>query len=181
MKKCEEFMKHMVDCLERQISPEDHTRLLAHIEKCARCKKEYLRLEKLYRIMEKDDVTLPPREYFQTIKVAARERRVRPKRLSLKGVLKILIPTFAAAAILLLVLRPSGSTIDYIIPVDNLIEDEEIAEVAIDGIINEDVAREIIAMEDYLHVDTDELIEEFTADEKKEFVNSLHEKYPVGI
>ena len=145
MKKCEEFVKHMVDCLEKQISPEDRTRLLAHVEECAGCKEEYRRLEKLYGIMEEDDVPLPPRECFETIKVALRKQRLHPKHFSLKGVWKVLIPTFAAAAILVVVLRPPSKTIDYSITVDKLIEDEEIAEVAIDGIIDKDIAREIIA------------------------------------
>ena len=181
MKKCEEYVKRMVDCREKQISLKERARLLAHVEECASCKKEYRRLEKLYGIMEKDDVPLPPRECFETMKVVARKQNPHPKRLSLKGVLKVLVPTFAAAAILLVVLRPPNRTIDYSITVDNLIEDREIAEVAIEGIIDKDVAREIIAMEDCLFVDIDEVIEEFTADEKKEFVNSLYEKYPIGI
>jgi hypothetical protein len=180
MKICEEFTKYMVDCLEKQLSPEDRARLLTHMEKCADCKKEYQRLENLYGIMDKDDVTLPPQEYFETIKAAVSKQGLRPKRLSLKGVLKVLIPTFAAAAILMVVLKPPSKTIDYSIPVDNLIQDEEIAEVAIEGIIDKELAREILAMEDYLLVDTDEVIEEFTADEKKEFVNSLYDRYRIG-
>lgn len=180
MKICEEFTKYMVDCLEKQLSPEDRVRLLTHIEQCADCKKEYQRLENLYGIMDKDDVTFPPQEYFETIKAVVGKQWLRPKRLSLKGILKILIPTFAAAAIIMVVLKPPSKTIEYSIPVDNLIQDEEIAEVAIDGIIDEEIAKEILAMEDYLLVDTDEAIEEFTADEKKEFVNSLHDRYRIG-
>lgn len=180
MKKCEEFMKQMVDCFEKQLSPANRMRLLAHLEECADCRNEYRRLENLYEIMAKDVVTLPSQEYFERTRVAVRGKGLRSKRLSLKGFLKVLIPTCAAAAILMIVLRQPSKTIYYSIPVDYLIEDVEIAEVAIEGIIDKDIAREIIAMEDYLSLDTDEIIEEFSDDEKKEFVNSLYDKYRIG-
>ncbi|KPK64840.1 hypothetical protein AMJ83_01315 [candidate division WOR_3 bacterium SM23_42] len=180
MKICEEFTRYMVDCLEKQLSAEDRARLMTHIEKCADCRKEYRRLENLYGIMDKDDVTLPPQEYFETIKAVVSKQGLRPKRLPLKVILKVLIPTFTAAAILMVVLRPPSKTIEYSIPVANLIQDEEIAEIAIEGIIDEEIAREILAIEDYLLVDNDDVIEELTADEKKEFVNSLHDKYRIG-
>jgi hypothetical protein len=77
-------------------------------------------------------------------------------------------------------LRPKNDKIEISIPVVDLIEDGEIASMAIAGILDRDTFEGILAMEDHVLPDNEEAIDEMTRSEKNEFIISLHRKYPLG-
>ncbi|KPL12955.1 hypothetical protein AMJ74_05900 [candidate division WOR_3 bacterium SM1_77] len=177
MKKCARYQQQMIDCIEDQLTKEAHDELLEHIERCAACAREYRQLRALYEVMDKDRVALPAGECFEKIKMASSQRVVLPKRITLKQLARILVPVLAVTVIFVMLFSRRNDVIEINIPVTNLIEDEEIAEIAFAGIVDEDIFDEIMDMEKYLTFDNDDEIEEMTIEEKNELIDSLCQRY----
>jgi hypothetical protein len=178
MKKCARYQQQMIDCIEDQLTKEAHDELLEHIERCAVCAREYRQLRALYEVVDKDRVAFPAGECFEKIKMASSQRVVLPnKRFTFKQLARILVPVFAVTVIFVMLFSRRNDVIEINIPVTNLIEDEEIAEIAFAGIVDENIFDEIMDMENYLTFDNDDEIEEMTIEEKNELIDSLYQRY----
>lgn len=180
MNSCKKSESQMIDCIEGQLKSEQQKHLLDHLAHCAQCSIEYRRLQALYDLLSKDSLTLPPRESFETMKDAARKQVLRSRPFTFKNLARVLVPVFAVAAIFLIILKPKDDKIEIRIPVANLIQDGEIARMAMAGVLDRETFEGILAMEDHVLSDTDEAIEEMTSSEKNEFMISLHRRYPLG-
>jgi hypothetical protein len=181
MKKCAHYTEQIIDLLENQLTNRARGELLGHIEHCAECAQEYKKLQKLNEVMNRDELTLPPEATFERIKLAARMQVAYPRRRFFRQLLKVSLPVFALTAMLLIFLRPRVETVEMSIPVANLLEDEEIAEFAIAGIVSTDILHEIDDLEEQFFIDTEEAIGEMSKEEKNELVRSLYRKYAIGI
>jgi len=93
-------------------------------------------------------------------------------------IIKILVPIFAAAAILMFLRQPNGTT-EIVVPTSNLLEDEEVASYALDKVIDEELINEMTEIEDYFPFELDEVFDELTIEEKVEFVKGICEKYSI--
>jgi hypothetical protein len=131
--------------------------------------------------MNRDELALPPEATFERIKLAARMHVAYPRRRFFRQLLKVSLPVFALTAMFLILLRPRVETVEMSIPVANLLEDDEIAEFAIAGIVSTDILHEIDDLEEQFFIDTEEAIGEMSKEEKNELVRSLYRKYAIGI
>lgn len=181
MKECAYYTELIIDLLENQLTDRARGELLGHIERCAECAQEYKKLQKLNEVMNRDELTLPPEATFERIKLAARTQVVYPRHRFFSQLLKVSLPVFALAAMLLILLRPRVETVEMSIPVVNLLEDDEIAEFAIAAIVSRDILDEIEDLEEHFPIDTEDAIGEMSKEEKNELVRSLYEKYAIGI
>ena len=177
MRECERYQQQMIEYLEDQLAGDAYRELLEHIVQCAVCAQEFNRLKQLYRVMDEDEVTLPSVEFFERVKLTSRQRVTQRRRVTFDRLARILVPALAVAAILLVVFGRLDDTVEINIPVTNLIEDQEIADIVFAGIVNEEVFNEIIGMEDYLAFDNDDEIEDMTIEERKELVDALYQRY----
>jgi predicted anti-sigma-YlaC factor YlaD len=180
VKFCGWIEKRVIDFLENGLSDVERKRLLSHIAQCPDCKREFQKYERLYRVMSEDEVVVPPAGAFEEIWDNIRQETTRSRRLALRRMSRILVTALAAAAILLVVLWPRNETVEFGVPVAKLMEDEDIASLAVAAIVDEEMADELAAIEYYLLPETEQAIEELTADEKNDFINSLHQRYPTG-
>jgi len=180
MKVCGWVEKHVIDYFDNGLNDADRKKLLSHVAQCPDCKREYQKYERLYRVMSEDEVVLPPVGAFDEIRENSRRETTGSRRLVLKRMSRILLPALAVAAILLVVLWPRNETVEFGVPVATLIEDEDIAFLAVAAIVDEDMMHEFAAIEYYLLLETEQAIEELTADEKSDFINSLHQRNPTG-
>ncbi|MGD8978774.1 MAG: zf-HC2 domain-containing protein [candidate division WOR-3 bacterium] len=180
MKDCRNRKEKLIDLLENQLSGEDRNELLEHLKHCPHCAREYSKLQKLRRVMDSDRVEYPPEDTFERMKSLARQRVLQPRRRLLGRLFKALVPAFALAVLLLFILRSRAETVNISIPVAHLLEDEEIAEIAIAGIVSNDLVTEIEVLEEQLSFDADEAIEELSMQQRSELVNSLRRKYAAG-
>ncbi len=170
----------IVEYLEGALSESDKQDVLYHLSQCPRCGHEYEKHAKLYRIMREDDVVFPPDEVFDHIRENARQAASGPVRLTFRRALRFLVPAAAAAVMLVVVFWPRGRTVEFGVPVAALIEDVEIASLAVAAVIDEDMAHDLSTIEYYLLPETEQAIDELTADEKNELVDFLQKRYPVG-
>lgn len=180
MSTCRKFRDQMIDCIEQQLKSDQQKQLHDHLARCAECNLEYQKLQRLFDLLGKDTLTLPARESFEAMKIAARQQVPHFRPFTVKNLARVLVPVFAAAVIFLIMLRPKNDKIEISIPVADLIEDGEIASMALAGILDRDTFEGILAMEDHVLPDTEEAIDEMTSSEKNEFIISLNRKYPLG-
>lgn len=172
--------RHLVDYFEGELNDHDRNGLLSHVAQCADCRREYDKYARLYLVMSEDEVGLPSTEVFDQIKESARRAPIDAVQAVLRRAAKILVPALSAAAILLIILWPRNKTVEFSIPLAALMEDKEIALIAVTAVVHEDVAHDLASIEYYLLPETELAIDEMTADEKDEFVSSLHQRYPMG-
>jgi anti-sigma factor RsiW len=180
MRDCGNRKKKLIDLLEDQLSGEDRTELLEHLKHCVHCAREYNKLQKLRRVMDSDRVKYPSEDTFERMKSLARQSVLHPRPKLLGRLFKVSVPAFALAVLLLFVLRGRVETVDMSIPVAHLLEDEEIAEIAVAGVVSKDLVREIEVLEEQLTFDADEAIEELSIQQRNELVSSLRRKYAAG-
>ncbi len=180
MNVCDDCQKMMIDLIEDELTAAEKKWLLRHLSDCVDCSKEYKRLKKLYGLMDRDGIQLPPQEFFDHVRSTAKQGVTDRRKLSLKQIAKILVPSLAAAAILILILRPSNNAVEWSVPVSSLIEDEDVAYVAMQGIVTEELVKDLILLEDQLPFDPEEEIEGLTVDEKKRLIDVLNQKYAIG-
>ena len=180
MKKCSHYRTLLIDLLEDELSPAMHEELLQHIAQCPQCALEYSRLQNLSEVMTRDEVVLPREVSFETMKQRARRQAIRPRRKLPGRLAKVFVPACVLAIALLMIFRGRGETVEMSIPVAHLLEDRDIAEIAMSGIISVDVLEDIGELEGNMLMDTDEMIDEMSDIEKKLLVNSLYEKYAIG-
>ena len=180
MKECRNRRKHLIDLLEDQLSDEDRADLLEHIKHCAECAQEYSKLMNLSKIMESDRVEYPSADAFERMKSVARRKVLHPKRRFLWRLFRVSAPAFALALILFFLLHDRGETVDMSIPVAHLLEDSEIAEIAVTGIVSADLARAIESLEEELTFNADDAIDEMSHEQKGALVHSLRRRYALG-
>ena len=94
---------------------------------------------------------------------------------------EILVPTLAVAALLLIILWPRNGTVEFNVPVAELIEDEEIAGLVFAGIVDDEMMEDFIIIENHLVSDYEEAIDELTPEEEEELVVALSRKFMPGI
>lgn len=180
MKNCRYRRKHLIDLLEEQLSDEGRAELLEHMEHCAKCAQEYSKLMNLNRIMDGDRVEYPSADTFERMKSVARRKVLHPKRRLVGRLFRVSAPVFALALILFFLLRGRDETVDMSIPVAHLLEDSEIAEIAMTGIVSTDLVREIESLEEVLTFDADDAIDEMSREQRSALVNSLRRRFAAG-
>jgi len=176
---CTEFENKLVAFIENQLTSEEHRKFEDHLKSCSICQKEYAAIGKLYEILNRDEVKLPAPDFFESLKIKVRQKVIVPRRSYVPWIIKIMVPAFAAAVLLLILYRPNQN-MEMNVPVSNLLEDREVASYAINKLVNEDLMKELTVIEEYLPSELDESLDELTAKEKIELIKDLSEKFKIG-
>ncbi|UCD05959.1 MAG: hypothetical protein JSV98_01625 [candidate division WOR-3 bacterium] len=182
MKDCARARKQLVELLEEELAPFEREELLEHISHCAKCTQEYRELKKLYGLMKADKVSLLSAETFEEMR-----RNVRPdswvsgrKSRLPRFLAEVLVPVLGVAALLLIILWPRNGTVEFNVPVDELIKDEEIAGLVFAHTVDNEMLKELIIIEGYLLPAYEEAIDELTPEEEEEFILALNRKFLSG-
>lgn len=93
--------------------------------------------------------------------------------------LRIFVPIFAAAIILLILSRPER-TVEIAVPTSALIADRELASLSLSGVIDEELIEQMSIVDNYLPLQIDETIDDLTSEEQAVLVEQLYEKYGNG-
>ena len=137
MKECSLYQEAMIEHLDGQLGAAATKALLEHLTSCSECRQEYKRLERFYRVMDEDGISLPARGVFLNIQQSIRQQAGVSQRFPLGRLVKVMLPPLAVAALLLVLLNRKEDTIEMSVPVENLIEDGEIAGIAVNGIVDQ--------------------------------------------
>jgi len=178
MKICKDFKNKIVDFIENQLVDEEYKKFEVHLRQCDKCQREYLALKNLYKVLDRDEVILPENEFFDNLKAKVRQKEIILHRPYVFKTLRVLVPIFAVAIILLFLQEPQKTT-EVIIPVANLLDDQEVASYALSRVIDDNLISELSIVEDYFPMELDEIIDELNEAEIKELIRILNEKYDI--
>jgi predicted anti-sigma-YlaC factor YlaD len=179
MDMCKKCKEKLLDYLEHQLSDIEHREIEEHLQQCSSCQKEYHSLTKLYGILDRDEVILPEAQFFDDLKLRLRQKDITPHRSPVWKIARVLVPVAVAAVILLLVYWPSPTT-EISVPVADLLEDRNVAQYALSRIVDDELVHELTEVEDQFLFDIDEVLDEFTDEQKEQFIKILYEKYGMG-
>jgi len=176
---CEEFKNRLIDYVENHLSEQEYKRYYEHLRCCRQCQKEYGEVKKLYKILDTDEVVLPEEAFFDDLRSRVRREKMRFRSSFLQKLMRIFVPIFAAAIILLILSRPE-TTVEIAVPTSALIADREIASLSLSGVIDEELIEQMSIVDNYLSFEMDETIDELTSEEQAVLVEQLYEKYGNG-
>ena len=176
MKICDEFSSKIIDLLEDNLSRYDRERLSGHMKNCAICQKEYEKMKVLYGILNEDNVPVPGQKKFDLIKDNIRKQEIRLKRHKVPGLIKVLVPVFAVALLVVLYVFRPERTVEISVPTSVLLEDETIAMISLGGILNDQLIEDLSVIEEDLPFEIDEMLAEFSDEERLDFIEILHDE-----
>lgn len=180
MSTCNDFKKHLIDLVEQKLSARDRKRFEEHRAHCASCQKEYHEVKRLYELLDADEVVLPESEFFDRVRRQVREAELPLRGRIVRKIAQVLVPVALVVAIILLVSRPE-QTVEISVPTAALLEDREIAQLSLDGVVTEQLLNELSNVEEKLSPGLDEMLDDLTEQEKNQFVDELVALYGNGL
>jgi hypothetical protein len=179
MKRCS-WIKRL---MESDMSDHDRIEFDRHLKDCERCRQEFNELKLLYSRLHDDEVPLPDDRYWETVRQRVRQREVciGKKPSWVKRLVPIAVPVIALCiALFVFVIRPS-QTVEMIIPVAEILEDEDIAALALERMSHEEIVDDFEVIEESLPLDIEEAFSEMTSEEKELFIEFLTQNNGIGI
>lgn len=177
---CKRFQKKIVDFIEGHIPEPERTLFDEHLKQCSRCRQEYVAMKRLYEMLNTDEVVLPERQFFDDIRVTMRQREIVPRWSLVRKFLRILVPVCVAAVLFVIFFPRPTETVEIAIPTSTLLEDKDIANISLEGVIDDDFINDMSVLEDYFMFEVDESIDELTTEEQTTFVRLVSTQYDHG-
>ncbi len=177
MKICERFKKNIIDFIEGRVSEDKRVLFDDHLKQCSRCHDEYVSIKRLYEVLDADEVVLPERQFFDNLSVKMRQREIVPRWFTKRKFLRIFVPACVVAVLLVVFIPRPTETIEIAIPTSTLLEDKEIADISLEGVISDDLIDDMTVLEDYFTLGVDESISELTEEEQATFVQFVSNQY----
>ncbi|OPX18266.1 hypothetical protein BXT86_02095 [candidate division WOR-3 bacterium 4484_100] len=177
MRQCRKYRDKLLDYIEQELSQKEQAELMEHLKHCPECKREYEALSNLYQMLENDEVELPAPQFFERLKERVRQQEFRPRSRPLWNYLKIFLPVAATAVLLFILLAPKPQSVEISVFVSDLLDDNEIACLAIDGVVDEDLIDELVSIEEHLTDNLDDMLNDLTLQQKTQLLKELYKKY----
>lgn len=182
MKACARIRKELIDYLEGNLNKKEERVVIEHLAACPKCAAELQELKNLYGVLKEDEVILPEKEFFDNLLKELRQKEIvfaPKKRTVLFDIFKI-VASAIAVLLIIIILNRNDETVELSIPFRVLLEDQEIADLSLAGVVDEQFIKEMSVVESYVSAPLDEAVEELSEFEKTEFVENLYKKYLQG-
>jgi predicted anti-sigma-YlaC factor YlaD len=176
---CDDFKRHVIDLVEQRLSARDRKKLDEHRAHCASCQQEYHTLQRLYELLDTDEVVHPENEFFDHVRRRVRERELPVRGRIVRKIALALAPAALVIAFVLLLSKPE-KTVEISVPTAVLLEDRDVAQLSLDGIVSDQLLDELSTVEDELSTGLDEMLDELNEQEKEQFIDTLVALYGDG-
>jgi anti-sigma factor RsiW len=182
MKECSWVQSRLIDRIEGELHDAETCVFDAHIKECPACRREYEITRRLYSSL-KDEVQVPDDAYWDSLRHRIRQHPVplRVRHSWFRKLVPIAIPVLVAFVVIVLLSRRPSPTIEMTVPVSELLEDEDIATLALQTIVHDDMLQDLIIIEEFLPFDIDEMIGEMTLQEQQLFIELMMKEQGHGI
>jgi|GEM_PF-2127978 len=183
MKTCKWIRDAMIDRIEGELSSTDSEVFDIHLETCSACQQEFARYEKIYTRLQADDMPVPGASFWDALLLRIRQQHVPfyAKSSWIGRLLPVAVPVLAVGVVLFIFLTRPPSTIQMIVPVSELLEDEDIAAITLNAMVHDDLVEDFTIIEESLPFDIDEALNEMTSGERELFLKLMTESNGVGI
>lgn len=175
---CRKCREMLIDYLEEDLDKESSAVVFDHLARCLECSREYEEILKLGRLLDKDKIDLPSEAWFESARIRIRKAVASGKKKSGIHLAWAFIPAAVAAMILLYAFFPrKPESIDFEISTSYLLEDDDIAAVALRGLIDEELINDLDGLETWELENGDYVINDMSREEKDAFIKKLNEIY----
>uniref|UniRef100_A0A7C4TAD6 Zf-HC2 domain-containing protein n=1 Tax=candidate division WOR-3 bacterium TaxID=2052148 RepID=A0A7C4TAD6_UNCW3 len=175
MKRCR-FNKRIIDYIEDLMTEQDRFAFENHLKTCKDCEKEVSQIKKIYEILDREEVPMPSREFFEGLKSQIRIKRI-PYRLPFWKIFGILAPVLGIIIFIILFNQKGERVIEIAVPISNLTLDEDLNRLLLDKIIDEKIINQFSVLEEYFAPDIEEYLENMNKDEIKDLIEIIDGRY----
>ncbi len=171
-----QFKDQIINYIEGLMDIESRAIFEKHLKECPACQKELLAVKKVYEIIDKDEVIVPPKEFFEQLKDNVRRKEIVIKRPFWK-IIGVLAPVLGVLVFVLFFIQGKEQSVEMTISVSNISQDEYLNTLLLERIIDNDIADQFNQLEEYLELDVEQSVRNLTADEKEIFLKLISIKY----
>ncbi len=175
MKNCKN-KKRILDYIENLMPQDERVLFEKHLNECEECRQELSGYKKLYELIDKDEISLPEKEFFERMKENIRREEI-PLKKQLWKFPGVLAPVFGVIIFLILFNFKKEQSIEIPVSVTNLIQDENLNSLLLEKVVDDELMRQFNIIEEYLGIESEQTLIEMTQDEKKEFIKILYNRY----
>lgn len=175
MKNCK-FKDRVIDYIEGLMDNQNIIVFENHLKECGVCREELSAMKKIYEIMNKDTISIPEKEFFEKLKNKIRQQEIIIKN-PLWKILGILAPVLGVLIFVLLFNLRRERSVEIAVSISNLAQDEYLNTLLLERIVDNNTVNQFNVLEEYFTADIEQGLKELTADEKKEFIKIINEKY----
>lgn len=158
------------------MQPEQKFLFERHLNECEECQQELSEYKKLYELIDRDEISLPEKEFFERIRENIRKEEISLKK-SFWKVLGVLAPVFGLIVFLIILNFNKEQSIEIPISISNLLQDENLNTLLLERVINDELINQFNVIEEYFSEESAQMLKEMTQDEKLEFIKILSNKY----
>lgn len=172
----------VVDYLENNLDPVRKDEFEKHLCSCPYCQAAHKELTALYALLAKEEIPQPDDLFWREIRqrIGQLDHRSagpsghRPWRFRY-----LLLPTLAAAAVLLIVtlIHHPTATIEYSIPIENIIQHDDFNLLSLDNLVDDSLYQQLISLETYFEPAVDDALDELNLEEKMHLIKIIKDQY----
>ncbi|MEO0189508.1 MAG: zf-HC2 domain-containing protein [candidate division WOR-3 bacterium] len=175
MKECKNKIL-ILEYIEGLMTPEQRLLFERHLSGCEECRRELSEYKKLYELIDKDEIPLPEKEFFERIKENIRKEKIHLKRSTWKF-FGILTPVFGLVIFLILFNLKKEQSIEIPVSVTNLFQDENLNSLLLERVVDDELINQFNVIEEYLGIEPMQALMEMDQNEKEEFIKILYNKF----
>lgn len=184
MKMCRYVRKMIIDYYEGSLPDNEMERIQKHLAECESCQAGYSAHKKLCSLLDSDEIPLPAPGVFDGIRRRSRQHAWSPsrsRRLGISRIIRILLPAGITVLLAIMIFWPRNGTVELSVSSSDLLQDEDIADMTLPGVVNEELISDFVVVERYLPSTIDDMLSEFTDSERDEFIRRLYLEYGESI
>ncbi|MGB9719984.1 MAG: hypothetical protein ACPL28_00685 [bacterium] len=175
MKNCR-FKDKVIDYFEGLMDNQGRTIFGNHLRDCVTCQEELSAIQKIYKIIDKDEIPIPEKEFFERLKDDIRRKEISFRR-PLWKILGILAPVLGILVFILFINFRKEQSVEIAIPISYFSQDEYLNKLLLEKIVDSGIVNQFAVLDQYFVVDIDDGIRELTTDERQKLLKLIGEKY----
>lgn len=174
------YHRYAIDYADDQLDPGLRAEYERHLAGCPSCRGEQKELASMFALLGKEEIADPGPEFWAHVRQAARRQNLDPRYRPMRWWLRFLpalAPILAAAVWLLVVHSRSNSTIDLPVPLENIVQSEDLGLLSLDALVDDSLYQHMTAIERFYEPEVDDAISELDEAEQRTLIQSIEERY----
>lgn len=176
MKNCK-YRDKVINYIDGQLNYQEAYDFESHLKTCGSCQKEIIEFKRVYEILDNDEVPVPEQGFFDKLRIRIRMKEIILKPSPVWQITRIAAPVLAVLVVVFLIFNKPRGTIEITVPISSLLQNEDFNNLLLDRIIDDKVVTHFTTLEDYFTPNIEEYLNEFSEDEKVEFIKIITEKF----
>ena len=174
------YHRYAVDYAENQLDPTLRAEYERHLAGCPSCREAQRELKSLFALIEKEEIPCPSLEFWESVRQSVRRENRPAQRRWGRWWFRfapVLVPILAAAVWLFVVHRRPAPTIDFPVPLENIVQSDDLDLLSLDDLVDDSLYERMTALERYYEPGVDDALDELNDAEQKTLIQTIRERY----